>query len=125
MSVDRTLSDPEDIGSFTADHLSYKLVALPSLADDLLDRHTILGERQYCGNCLFAAQIAFILQLFRTRQQRRIDRHGTDRGADRAHGFAHGAKGCLTCVCHEVPAIGDLPGVGQFLFEHPSGTAII
>ena len=60
--VERALPDPEDVIAFATDHLPNQLPAVASLADDLLDRHAILRQRQDGRIGLLAAKIALILE---------------------------------------------------------------
>ena len=64
---------------------------------------------------VFSAEIAFILDTLGSGEQAGIDRCGTDRGTDLAHGFPHGVEKGAAGVLHEMPTVGDLGGVRQRL----------
>ncbi len=111
--VDRALAGWEDLRSLASQNLANELAAMAYAADDLLDRHALSGEGADRGVCLLASQIAFVLQLFRAREQLRAYGRRPDRAADRAHGFAHGVEERGAGVLHQMPSIGDLYRSGK------------
>jgi hypothetical protein len=89
--------------------------AMPGSPHDLLDRHALLQQRGDGGMRLLAPQIAFTLQPFRRGEQLRIDRDRAEGAADRPHGFADCVEEGAAGVLHQMPAVGDLLGIGQRL----------
>jgi hypothetical protein len=93
----------------------HQLSTVPQSKDDLLDRRAVLGQGENCCIDLLPPQIAFVLQAFRGGEQIGIDRCRANRRADLAHRLADRVEECPACVLHQVPAIGDLGGVGERL----------
>src|SRR5947209_4244590 len=76
MGIERALPSPEEIRADAAADLANKLAAVSRPTNDLLERYALPDERHDGGIAVLAAQIAFILQPFRTREQLRIDCRG-------------------------------------------------
>lgn len=81
---------------------------MPAPLHDLLDRHAAFGKRQNSGIGLLAPEVPFILEPLGRSEQLGVDQRRADRGTDRLHGFAHGAKERRAGVLDEVPAIDNL-----------------
>ena len=62
--IERALPCSEYIASIAPKDLADAISTVAGSANDLLDRRTILGECQDCGNGFFASQISFVLQSF-------------------------------------------------------------
>lgn len=113
MEFERVLTDAEDIRALTTQHASDQTATVPGLANDLLDCCSGLGQIENGGVGVFAAKISLVLDPLGGRQQLGVDRGGSDRGSDLAHGFAHRIEECPAGVLHQVPAVSDLGRLWQ------------
>lgn len=86
------LTDAENILAFPAQNLPDELAAEPCLANDPPDRHAIISHLANHPVGLLAAQIAFVLQLFRDRQQFWVQCLCYDRFADGRHVTLYGGQ---------------------------------
>src|SRR3954447_10376274 len=82
-------------------------------AYDLLDRDAFLGQSKNASVGLFPSQVTLVLDPFGSGEELGIDRRGADRATHLQHGFLHSFKKGTAGVLHEMPAVGDLDGVGQ------------
>ena len=62
MSLERALSDAENVGSLPSDDLADEQATVARLADDLLDLHSAPDERHDVGVGLLTSKIAFVLE---------------------------------------------------------------
>ena len=117
IGFERTAANAEDVRPLTAKHLSHQAAAVAGASHDLLDRRAFFGHREDGGVGLFAAEVAFILQLLGGGEQGGIDRGGANRAPNLAHRFPHRVEESVACVLHQMPAVGDLHRVGQRLLR--------
>src|SRR3954466_7514443 len=103
MGLERALAGPKDVRAPTAQHVTNKAAAMSGAAHDLLDRDPVLSQRENGSVGRFSAEVAFILDTLGSSEQAGIDRCGTDRGTDLAHGFLHGVEKGTAGVLHEMP----------------------
>ncbi len=108
MDFEGTLSNAENIGSFTTEDFARESAAITCAPHDLLDRHPVFGESKNDSVGLLPPEIAVILDRLGGGEQIGIDFGRADRYADVTHRFAHRIKESVAGVLHQVPAIRDL-----------------
>lgn len=96
-----------------AQDFSDKPATVAGVPHNLLDGRAAFESGGDVGVDFFAPQIALVLKPLRGGEQRRIDMRRAQRRAYLAHRFAHGAEEGGAGVLHEMPAIGNLEGVGK------------
>ena len=111
--LQRAFPRAEQVRSLATHHLADEAAAVAGAAHDLLDRHAVGLQAQDGGVGLLAAQIALVLDPRGGGQQRDIDGHCAHGAADLPHRGAHGIEEGTAGILHQVPAVGDLGGLGQ------------
>ena len=107
------LSNPEDVRALSAKNLPDQPAAVSCAAHDLLDRDPLLGEGENGRVRLLAADVSFILQFLGKGQKRRVDHRGPHRRSDLPHRLSDSVKKRAARIFHQMPAVGDLDGMGK------------
>ena len=89
MCVQRALPCAEYVVALAADDLPDEFPAMARAANDLLDGHAFLRERQDCGIGLLATKVTLVLDALGTGEQIRTDCRCANNAADLAHGLTH------------------------------------
>lgn len=115
MRLKGTLARAENIRALAAQDFTHHPPTVPRLPHELLEGGGVRGPRENDGVGFFTPQIALILKLLRSGEERRVDERRAERGSDAAHRLAHGGQKGGAGVFHQMPAIGDLKRAGKRL----------
>jgi hypothetical protein len=112
MGFERIRPASKHVAAATAHDLAYQFAAAAGEAHDLLDRRAGLGKRANHAIGLLPPQVALMLQAFGVGQQRRVNDGAAKRRADGSHRSPYRFQKCGAGVLHQMPAIGNLHGLG-------------